>query len=275
VQHHQVVIIIIKLCVQQTRQNAGGNGLAGSGTEAEQEAADIMGTAVALLHLVMQPLNNVMYPAVRDAVAGAAGNAAAGSSSSSSSTGGQVAAAASAAGPAGRATVGGSSSSRDQQIRASAVCLLVVMCRGVVALHEAAMCIPGLSAAGLGPDATGAAIVTDQDAGVQQYISGVLAGLANLFATLELRSMKPLGVGRKGNRDLNAAPAPAAAAAEQVDNQQASSSSSSSSQAVGWQYLLRLHESRKLAAACDAHWRKWTRSLINAVQAITSWTQKP
>jgi hypothetical protein len=214
--------IIIKLCVQKTRQQAGRQQDAVSGTE---EALGMV-EAAAVLFMVLKPLSGALYPALPDTAA-AAGDTA-------------------------------GSSSREQQISASAEFLLVLVCRGAVAMHQAAMRIPGVSAAGLGPDATWADIAMDRGATLHQYMTGVLAVLMNVFSTLDMTSMDRLGAGVWGTTS-------SAAAAEPADTQQASSRSSSSSQAVCWQHLLRLHESRKLAAACDTHWRQWSPSFVNAV----------
>jgi hypothetical protein len=50
-----------------------------------------------------------------------------------------------------------------------------------------------------------------------------------------------------------------------AQGQQSSSSSSSSSQAVRWQYLLRLHESRKLANAAATCQQQWSLGRVAAV----------
>jgi hypothetical protein len=195
---------ILKLCVQNIGMpDAGRAGVPADEHESNKLTMRML-CAVAVVKSVLLPLSSALAAAVP------------GSSSSSSS-----------------------SSSRAEQMKTSTTFLLVLISRGLLAVHEAAAGVPGAAAAGLGPAAAaagGASLRTAGDVMVHQSMFSML----HVFYTLwELPII----------HEMPAAAAAAVAAATEAG--------SSSSKPVRWQYLLRLHESRKLAAAAVALHKKW------------------
>jgi hypothetical protein len=176
----------------------------------------------------------VLQPALQEVAAAAAAAAAAGPTAE-----GQPAADTAAGEDGENASSSSSSSSSYEQVRASTVFLSVLLSLGIVELHEAAVWLPSdVTAQGQ----MGLANYIFE----QQYMQGVLKVFSDLQATLQLCSLGLHAAAAEGSCTSTAA---AAAAAE---DRQLGKTSSSSSQAVRWQYLLRLHESRKLANAVAA-----------------------
>jgi hypothetical protein len=126
------------------------------------------------------------------------------------------------------------------------VFLLVLACRGALALHEAVACIRGAAESGLSLEAIAAPVGTADDAAVHFYIVSALQVLNTMIATMGMSQ-------------------PTAVAATAGVVQVTGEDGSSSSRPVYWQHLLRLRDSRKLKAVLGAHWGKWTNTAANAV----------
>uniref|UniRef100_A0A383VEM1 MYND-type domain-containing protein n=1 Tax=Tetradesmus obliquus TaxID=3088 RepID=A0A383VEM1_TETOB len=142
-----------------------------------------------------------------------------------------------------------SSSSSKEQASASALFLAVLISRCLVSLHE---------------------VLEEASAIIRGYLHAGIEAFQGVMGVLVL-----LGgdISTGGNAGSTAAAAGAAATAPAAAGPQlghdscssSSSSSSSSSQAVRWQYLLRLRESRKLAAAAATFHQAWIPEDLAAV----------
>jgi hypothetical protein len=241
---------ILKLQLQHTMQ------LASQASISMEEPVLVAAHALTMFQL----LGNMLHPAVCDALslsADVSASSSSGSSSSgSSSSGSSSSGSSSSSSSSGSSSSGSSSSSRSQQCRASSVFLLVLACRGSLALHEAVATIRGAAESGLSPEATAAPVRTADYEAVHLHMVSTLQVLNNLLATLNVsQTRQPV----------------AAAAAEDV--QGATEDGSNSSQPVSWQHLLRLRDSRKLNAAFSAFGRKWTSSEADAVVSGASGLQ--
>jgi hypothetical protein len=201
-----------------------------------------------------------------------------------------AAAAAAAAGPAETGTTvaaGYSSSSRGQQATASAVFLLVLMGRGLVVVHNAAASqTDGAPLAAVEQAAEGALVAVHRM--VHRKMHDLLSVFSGVWQALQALGLLTPGTAMcagdnpAGSAAATAQPAAGSLNAEAVQMEQArsyscgsASSSSSNSSSTGppvcWQYLLRLHESRKLAAAAAAFSARWSQ---DEVQSVVSRYQK-
>jgi hypothetical protein len=159
------------------------------------------------------------------------------------------------------------SSSRGEQVRASAVFLWVLLHQRLLALHEAAAGFPGATASGLVSTAAAAstaiadatAVVCD-DNDMQELMLGVSDVLSDTAFLAECLQQEDT-TAAQGYISGTSQPSTSLSPAAETDAQ---GSSSSSNQAVRWQYLLRLHESRKLAAAMAAVRTKWSPAAVQA-----------
>jgi hypothetical protein len=155
-----------------------------------------------------------------------------------------------------------SSSAGTGQQGASTLLLLVLVCRGLLVLHEALLQLPKMSGLRLDTQLHEAAAPTAGAARVQQeFVTNVLRVFDNVRAVLHSCFKEQQ----------------AAAAAGFMTGQHAttssssseSSSSSSSSRRVRWQYLLQLQESRKLMKAVHALEEVWSAD-TNATSCIST-----
>jgi hypothetical protein len=214
----------------------------------------------------MQHLNRSLAPAVREAAATAA------------------------AGHAVSSSAACSSSSRGQQAKASAVFLLVLMGRGLVALHTAAASKPdGVAFAALEQAADGALVEGNQwlRSGMHDTLSvfsemwqalqtlGVLCPVVAMHRSVNSAGTaadsaqptsagtdKASSLGSSSGGNSNGGNSIGGSSSESVG---CNSSSSSINQPLRWQYLLRLHESRKLAAAAAAFSARWSQDAVQSV----------
>jgi hypothetical protein len=155
-----------------------------------------------------------------------------------------------------------SCSGRAEQVRASAVFLLVLLHQRMLALHEAATSMHGLSAARLSP-AVAAAPFAGQAEAVAAH--NLMLGFTKVVLEMGLlrQALQLTGAAAAEARSEGVVqPASSAATAAVVDAQ--CSSSSSTSQPVHWQHLLQLYQSRKLKRARAAFEENWRPSAIQA-----------
>jgi hypothetical protein len=151
-----------------------------------------------------------------------------------------------------------SSSSRGEQVRASSVFLMVLLCQRLLALHDAAAGYPGMHAAGPSWDKAEKPV----------EVASVLDDMVCNFMAHMLAIIAPLPVLEMcfWFQDAAAADADAAGTAQTAAptklGLRLGSSSSSSRQAVRWRHLLRLQESRKLMGAVAASSKNWKPSSI-------------
>jgi hypothetical protein len=210
----------------------------------------------------LQQLSSSLAPAVQEAAA---------------------AAAAAAAGPAA-AHAAAFSSSRVAQAQASAAMLLVLMARGLVALHNAAAHAPDLTLGAIEEAAASCSaplfsVVVACNSRRRSSMHGMLSVFSGVWQALQASGLLTATVAAYHNQPAHAAASaqPTADSAHAADAQadQASrfscSNGSSSSSSAGvrchWQYLLRLHESRKLAAAAAVFSARWSQDEVQSVLA--------
>jgi hypothetical protein len=182
-----------------------------------------------------------------------------------------AAAAAAAAGPAGAHAVA-FNSSRVAQAQASAVMLLVLIARGVVAFHNATAHKPELALAEVEQVADSELVVCQRPR--RHAMHGSLRVFSGMWQALQTLGVLTPTVAAYQNQPADSAAAAAqptadAAYAAAPSDQASSPSSSSSTSGAGvrchWQYLLRLHESRKLAAAAAAFSARWSQDEVQSV----------
>jgi hypothetical protein len=172
-----------------------------------------------------------------------------------------------------------SSSSRTgyEQQRASTLLLLVLICRSLVVLHEALLQLPQMSGLGLDAQMRDAAAPIGEAAQVQQvFVVTVWQMFSAMYTALHicLRTQEAValtavdaarcsdsqaGTGHTASRDATTSSSSSSGKFSSSSSSSSSSRepSSSSSQRVRWQYLLRLHESRKLMTALPSLLDVW------------------
>jgi hypothetical protein len=208
--------------------------------------------------LFLQQLSSSLAPAVQEAAAAAAA----------------IAAAAAAAGPAGAHAVA-CNSSRLAQAKASAVLLLVLVARGMVAFHNATAHKPDLALAAVEQAADGELVACNSNQRDAMHDS--LKVFSSMWQALQTSGLLiPTAAVRQAQPADSAAVAAQpmagsahAAAAAQIDPASSLSCSDGGSSSAGvrchWQYLLRLHESRKLATAAATFSARWSQAEMQSV----------
>jgi hypothetical protein len=236
----------LKLCMLITKQELGVEVTDSTEQATAASRHDMPGNLTWPFQVaaLLQRLSGALLQALRDS--GAAAVSADQLASSTAREGGSIGGSSCSGSSSGGSNSSGSSSSSSSgdQVRASAVLLCVLLCRGIVSQHEAAVCLP--------PD-----VPSEAQEGLvgytleKQYMQNALDMFVDVCSTL-LLSLPDLAAAQA------AAPGPpaAAAAAGSWLGQERSSKS------VRWQYLLRLHESRKLATAAAAFRNQWKPAMV-------------
>jgi hypothetical protein len=184
----------------------------------------------------------------------------------------EAAAAAAAAGPAGAPAVA-FNSSRAAQAEASAVMLLVLIARGMVAFHDATAHKPELALAEVEQAADSELVNCHSQRRHAMHSS--LRVFSGVWQALQTSGLLISTVAAHYSQPADSAVAAAQPTADsrtadaQLDQASNVSFSNVGSSSAGvrchWQYLLRLHESRKLAAAAAAFSARWSPDDVQSV----------